>query len=183
MKPIFESRRYTLVSVIRTGKKQTPGRLIFVGSPSRREGGHMVISPVNGVVLESRRETNPHLRAHRLKSHITIASSDGVQIRFSQLFSRIVRKGNTVVEGQIIGCAGDDGVTVDCIRNGRMVDALAHLGIEPGVREFEFEKLTDEDVVVLACGISSGMREHINRRSDAPNFWQSVARELREDAK
>lgn len=181
MKPIFESRRYTLVSVIRTGKKQTPGRLIFVGSPSRRDNGHTLTSPVNGVVLESRRETNPHLRAHRLKSFITIATSDGVQVRFSQLSARIVRKGDTVVEGQVIGFAGDNGVTVDCIRNDRMVDALAHLGIEPGVREFEFEKLTDEDVVALTCGISPGMRDYINRRPGADEFWRSVAAKLRED--
>lgn len=180
MTPIFASHRYTLTNIIRTGKKQTPGRLIFVGKPSRIGNGREVVSPVKGVVVESRREMNPHLRAHRLKSYITVATADGVQVRFSQLSARIARKGDVIDAGQLIGVAGDNGVTVDCLRQGRMVDALAYLGVPQDVREFDIEPLSDEDRVALTCGIGPSIREHINRHSDAVGFWRRVAAELKE---
>ncbi len=178
MKPLFASHRYTLVNIVRTGKKDTPGRLIFVGKPSRHGSEHEVISPVSGVVVESRFEPDSRSRAHRLGPFVTVAGCNGVQIRFSGLALRIARKGDMIAEGQVIGFVGDKGVTVDCLRNGRMVDALTHLDIPRDVQEFESEKVTDEEQVVFACGIGPSIREHINRHSDAPRFWRSVARML-----
>lgn len=175
MNPIFASHRYRLVSIIASGKKQTPGRLVFVGKPSIYGSEHEVISPVSGIVVESRFEPDSTSRAHRLGPFVTVAAENGVVIRFSGLAIRIAKKGDMIAEGQVIGIAGDKGVAVDCLRNGRLVNAVDVLDVPKGVYEFEPEEVTDEEKVAYVCGIGDGMREHINRRPDAAQFWRRVA--------
>lgn len=178
MKPLFSSRRYKLASIIRTGKKDTPGRLIFVGNPSPYGSEYEVTSPISGVVVESRYETNSFSRAHRLGPFVTVASKDGTHVRFSQLAMRIAKVGDYIVEGQVIGIAGANGVTVDCLRNSRLINALVYLDIPRDVWDFEPDEVSDEEKVVLACGVGTDMREYINRHPDAAYFWRGVARML-----
>lgn len=182
MKPIFESRRWGLADIVRTGKKQTPGRLVFVGIPSASDvSGRRVISPVRGLVVESRYERNSNSRLHRLGPYVTVQTTDGIRIRFSNLEMRMAKEGAFVDVGDPIGTSRRDGVVVDCIRDKRLTDALAYLNVPDGVRSFCENGITAEERVVAFCGVDADMRDYINRRPGADEFWRSVAAKLRED--
>lgn len=188
MKPIFESRRWDLADIVRTGKKQTPGRLVFVGRPSALDvSGRTVISPVRGIVVESRYERNSNSRLHRLGPYVTVLTNDGIRVRFSNLEIRAAREGTLIDVGGFIGVSKPNGVVVDCMRNNphnaHHIDALAYLNVPQGVWSFCEYDITDEERVIAFCGVDADMRDYINRRPGAEEFWRSVAEKLREDAK
>lgn len=188
MKPIFESRRWDLATIERTDRKQVPGKLVFVGRPSALDvSGRAVISPVRGLVLESRYERNSNCRLHRLGSYVTVLTNDGIRIRFSNLEARAAREGTLIDVGDFIGVSKRNGVVVDCMRNSphnaHHIDALAYLNVPQGVWSFCENDITDEERVVAFCGVDADMRDYINRRPGADEFWRSVAAKLREDAK
>ena len=188
MKPIFESRRWDLAIIGRSGKKKVTGRLVFVGRPSALDvSGRAVISPIRGLVLESRCEMSGKSRLHRLGPYVTVLTNDGIRVRFSNLETRAAREGALIDVGGFIGVSKPNGVVVDCMRNNshnaHHIDALAYLNVPLGVWSFCEYDITDEERVVAFCGVDADMRDYINRRPGADEFWRSVAAKLREDAK
>jgi hypothetical protein len=112
-----------------------------------------------------------------------VQTTDGVFVRISNLEMRMAKEGEFVDVGDPIGTSRRDGVVVDCIRNKRLTDAMAYLNVPDGVRSFCENDITDEERVVAFCGVDADMRDYINRRPNAVEFWRSVAAKLREDAK
>lgn len=152
MKPIFESRRWDLVTIERTDRKQVPGRLVFFGRPSALDvSGRAVISPVRGIVLESRYERNEKSRLHRLGPYVTVLTNDNIRVRFSNLETRAVREDTLIDVGDLIGVSKPNGVVVECMRNSphntHHIDALTYLNVPQGVWSFCECDITDEERV------------------------------------
>ena len=110
-------------------------------------------------------------------------TNDGVFVRMSNLEMRMAKEGTLVDVGDPIGISKPGGVVVDCIRNKRLIDAMAYLNVPQGVWSFCENDITDEERVVAFCGVDADMRDYINRRPGADEFWRNVARRLRGDAK
>ena len=137
IKNLYQSKRFQLIELRITGKKQTPGVLCFKGSPSRFDRtGQVVCAVESGVVMKSTRCWDQGSRDYRRGRTVEIISANGVSITYGRLMASYVKDGDYVRAGQPIGVEGSSGagkedfLTLEFRRTGRHVDGCGLLGID-----------------------------------------------------
>lgn len=134
---LYKSKRFRLIELRITGKKQTPGILCFKGSPSWLDRtGQVVCAVEDGVVMRSMRCYNPGSRDYRRGRIVEIVGEMGVSITYGRLAASYVKDGDYVRAGEPIGVEGSSGagkgefLTLEFRRTGRHVDGCSILGID-----------------------------------------------------
>jgi len=184
MLQLYKSNHFALTEIRRSGKKDTRGILCFEGLPSVYGSAQEITALESGVVVAAGRCQDPGSRNYRRGTIITVLGKNGVHITYGRLAHRMVRQGDYVEEGQVIGLQGSTGagcgeyLTLEFRRNGRRVDGCEYLGIPPKTGEFNPPDCRPADAVTRACGLTDVMRVYIDCFEDADALWNKLYRQL-----
>lgn len=182
MNPLYDSRRFDLVTIKRTGKKKTPGFLIFRGIPTVYGTGGVVLATEDGVVAAAGKpnQLEDGYRAVRQGERVKILGRDGVVVIYSNLEKSLVSEGDKVCAGQPIGTTGwARMVYLEFRSRGRRVDGCRHLGIAAEEQRFAPETMDSERLVKEICGIDGDMMAHISLHPNHREFWERISQHLR----
>ena len=132
MKPIFESRRFILTEVQRSGKKQIAGDLVLQGLNSKRGSGNWILAAKSGIVISTDRDADRN-RDSRYGTFIRLLTDDNdpFEMIFYKLTARFTARGDHVTAGDKIAFVNDGILHIECRRNGRLIDAPAEFNIPP----------------------------------------------------
>lgn len=179
---LYDSERCQLISIIRSGKKKTPGVLHFKGLPTLTGEGIEVHAVVDGVVTEKGFDYNIKSRTHRRGALVSVRGRNGITISYERLslISDSINVGDYIKAGDLIGWEGNSGSGKDVflalrfLRNGRLVDGCYHLGIPEELAEFRNDLVIAEDVVCKLCGLDSKERYEIRSLPCADSIWCKI---------
>lgn len=140
MKSLFESNRFALTEVIRSGKKEIAGTLRFESLESDRGDFRRILAVRGGVVTFAGR-AEPGTKAARYGVHVKVLCDDAdpFEMIYSGLDCRFPAKGQRIMPGDKVGFQAFGKVTLECRRNGRLIDAPAQLGITPKPQEWSLK--------------------------------------------
>ncbi len=181
---LYKSNHFALTEIRSGGKKGVRGILCFEGLPSVYGSSKEVLALEDGVVLHAGRCIDPRSRDYRRGTVVVISGRNGVTITYGRLSHRFVNAGDYVHQGDSIGVEGSTGsgtrqyLTLEFRRNGRRVDGCDYLGISPEPGEFTPPDCRPSEVVARACGLSEGMRGHIDCYADADELWKRLYLQL-----
>ena len=135
MKNLFESRRFLLIEIKRTGKKQTPSNLILKGLLSNDGCPEKIVAAESGTVVCAGHPCIAEFPYGERDKHYGILArvrsneDPRREIIYYGLGECFVRAGEHVRTGEGIGHNALALLGVEVRYNGRRVDALAELGI------------------------------------------------------
>lgn len=135
MKSLFESGRFKLVEIIRTGKKQTPSNLILHGFDLDDGNPTRIIAAESGTVAFAGRLDDCRNRHYGVHVRIRSDSDPSREIIYYGMAVKRVKTGESVRKGTPIGYSDEGRLCVEVRYNGRRVDALAELGIPAVIGE------------------------------------------------
>ena len=181
MNPLFDSRKFDLVNIIKNGKKLTPSTLIFRGSPTAYGMGMSVLAVEHGAVVAVGEPTieEDGYRRDRQGERVKVKCRDGVTMTYGNLESCSVNVGDEVRVGQMIGrTIGTQVVKLEFWRTGRRIDGCNFLGIECVQARFYPEEMDAERMVAEACGLDGGIVAYISLHPEHKEFWNRIANRL-----
>lgn len=132
MKTIFESRRFILTEVQRSGKKQIAGNLVLQGLNSKRGSGNWILAAKSGKVIATDRDADRNRDSH-YGTFIRLLTDDDdpCEITYYRLTARFTARGDHVTADDKIAFVNDGILHIECRRNGRLIDAPAEFNIPP----------------------------------------------------
>ena len=173
MRDLFESGDFTLLSVVKTGKKEVGGELEFKSFPSPIGDCRKILALQSGVVIFAGRAKTGE-RACRYKLHVIVRSEDGIEITYGNVTARHCKAGDIVRAGDVIAEEENGMVKLEVRRNGRKIDACAWLGVRTDARGWQRPSSRYESEVCEACGIPEDLRGIIDGRKDSLTIWRSI---------
>ncbi len=173
----YNSERCRLVSIVWNGKKQTPAILHLKGLPTALGDGISVRALEGGVVLHAGRNYDKTSRLSQRGVYVTIRGRDGVNVSYERLATALVREGDLVRAGEVIGYEGSSGtgsaeyLAIRFERNGRLVNGLDYLGISGKLGEYRNKTESAEEIVCRVCNLDQHERYSIRGLPCANSIW------------
>lgn len=170
MARIFENEDGELVEVVVAGKKEVGGTLIYkaVGHNTGKNDGILAVK--SGRVIFAGRKVPP-ARASKYKVHVDVMCDDGSEIIYQKLSKRLVKEGDPIKVGDVIGENVDGIATLEFRRNGRLADGREELR-EWKSKPPDIRKRAEK--VCRTCKIPDDLRRVIDARPDAKDIWNSI---------
>ncbi len=131
---LFESGHFRLTDIIRTGKKNTAGNLVLRGLDGNGGDPRIICAVRSGIVVPLNAEQGTR-RVERYGNYIRVLvdGDESLEIIYYNLTLRGVSPMEKVEEGDRIAFCANSMVSIECRRNGRLIDAPGELGISPTV--------------------------------------------------
>ncbi len=106
---LYDSERCRLMSIIKTGKKETPGVLHFKGLPTAIGGGTKVRAIEDGVVMYVGQCHDIHSRDRWRGLIVSIQGRNGTIVSYERLSIATAKEGEYIHAGEPIGYEGNTG--------------------------------------------------------------------------
>ena len=154
---------------------------------------NLVMAVRGGTVAQARQVYEKSNKTWEWGKYVAIDQDDGNTVYYCHLSKYMVKRGDKVSAGDIIGVAGNTGYSTGIhlhfeIRKyedgtTKYVNPAEYLGIVNSAGEIIYWAMEPryEDEVIRICGLEEQTRKYINQYKYAEDFWRKVYEHLEKD--